>query len=245
MKILLLTFMSLMTCLALAGDANLVLYLTFDEETPADSSPKGIPIASFIEPEELVKGVKGKAWLFDEATNILINNQTFKSKFSESTFCVWLKDPSKDGLLYEEGGGTNGCAVTIIKNEVQFATRNRGKQTTIKADYPDDGKWHFIAAVFDNGTMRLYMDGELKDEENKVPGIRGHSNAMGIGQVNGASSGGVAPKFKGIMDELRIYRRALSSAEIEGMYQEVIKILYAISPLGKHPATWGSIKWKY
>jgi len=44
------------------------------------------------------------------------------------------------------------------------------------------------------------------------------------------------------MDELRIYRRALSSAEIEEMYQKVIKVLYAISPLGRYPAMWECIK---
>lgn len=219
-----------------------MLYLTFDNDKPVDSSPKKSPIASYIKPAELVDGVKGKAWLFDKATRINITAPWQDNAFQQSTFSVWLKEPSKDGVLYEEGGGTNGYAVTLVKKEVQFATRNGGAQTTIKADYPYDGDWHFITTVFDRGTMRLYIDGELMKEKSKVAGIGGHGDDMGIGAANGGSSGGVTPKFTGIMDEFRITRRALTAEEIKKMYKEIIKSLYAVKSLGKYHATWGAIK---
>ena len=65
-------------------------------------------------------------------------------------------DPSKDkGLVY---------AVALIKSELEFATRDGSAQTFRKADYPDDDNWHFITTVFDRGTMRLYIDGNLMKE---------------------------------------------------------------------------------
>ena len=93
---------------------------------------------------------------------------------------------------------------------MQFATRSNSKQTTVTADYPDDDDWHFIATVFDNGTMQLYIDGKLMDEELNVPGISSHTNNMGIGAIHGQCSGGTTSKFTGIMDEFRITRRALT-----------------------------------
>ena len=60
-----------------------------------------------------MKGVVGGAWLFDN-TALLIDHQGFNDVFQESTFSVWLKEPDKDGILYEEGGGTNGYAVTLV-----------------------------------------------------------------------------------------------------------------------------------
>ena len=223
-----------------AEDKNLVLYLTFDKDKPVDLSLKKSPIASYIKPVELVEGIKDKAWLFDESTCVLLDVQTFNDAFQESTFSVWLKEPGKDGILYEEGGGTNGYAVTLVKKEVQFATRDGGTQTTISADYPYDGNWHFITTVFDRGTMRLYIDGKLMKEKSGVRGIGGHGNEMGIGKVNGGSAGGVTPKFTGIMDEFRITRRALTIGEI----QEIVKSFYAVKSLGKYHTTWGAIKLK-
>ena len=229
--------------IASGDDASLVLYLTFDETgAPKDMSPNNSAIASHMEPAELVEGIEGKAWLFDDATSILLANATFEAAFQQSTFSVWLKEPGKDGIIYEEGGATKGFAVSLVNNEVQFATRDATVQTTIGADYPDDDNWHFIAAVFDAGTMRFYMDGELIDEESNVPGINAHSNDMGIGVINGGEcSCGHTSKFTGTMDELRITRRALTSEEIRNTYQKISGKL-SVEPSGKCHTRWGGIK---
>lgn len=198
------------------------------------------PIASSIKPADVVEGIKGNAWLFDQSTCILLDAQTFNDAFQESTFSVWLKEPSKDGIIYEEGGGTNGHAVALIKSEIEFCTRNTN-QTIIKADYPDDEDWHFITTVFDRGTMRLYIDGELMDDKSKVAGIGGHGDEMGIGKVNGAASGNATAKFTGIMDEFRITRRALTTEEIKKAYDDMIRSL-AVEPSGKRYTTWGGVR---
>jgi len=146
-------------------DKGLVLYLPFDEAgKPKDLSPKECPIESYVKPAELVAGIKGRASLFDQSTCVLLDAETFKYTFFKSTFSVWIKEPSEDGILYEEGGSGCGYAVTLIKSELEFATRDGSAQTFIKADYPDDDNWHFITTVFDRGTMRLYIDGNLMKE---------------------------------------------------------------------------------
>ena len=99
---------------ATAKDKSEVLYLTFDDDKQKDLSPNKTPIANFNKPRKVVKGVVGKAWLFDNNTAVLIDHQVFNDAFQESTFSVWLKEPDKDGILYEEGGGTNGYAVTLV-----------------------------------------------------------------------------------------------------------------------------------
>ena len=72
-----------------------------------------------------MKGVVGKAWLFDNDTAVLIDHQIFNDAFQESTFSVWLKEPDKEGILYEEGGSTNGYAVTLVGDKVEFAYTGR------------------------------------------------------------------------------------------------------------------------
>jgi hypothetical protein len=226
-----------------AEDEDLVLYLAFDDDgRPEDLSPRSSVIASHIEPAELVEGIKGNAWLFDESTLIFLANPTFEAPFQQSSFSVWIREPGPDGIIYEEGGTTKGFAVSLVKGEVQFATRDASVQTTIGSDYPDDGDWHMIAAVFDLGTMRLYVDGELMEEELKVPGINSHSNDMGIGAVNGGQcTCGHSSKFTGIMDEFRITRRAVTAEEVKKTYQDVIRSL-AVAPSGKCHTTWADAK---
>jgi hypothetical protein len=226
-----------------AEDEDLVLYLTFDYAgKPEDESPEQSLIASHMEPAELVEGIEGKAWLFDESTSILLANPTFESAFQQSSFSVWIKEPGEDGIIYEEGGTTKGFAVSLVKGEVQFATRDASIQTTIGSEYPDDNDWHFITAVFDSGTMQLYIDGELIEEEFKVPGINAHSNDMGIGAINGGQcTCGHSLKFTGIMDEFRITRRALTTEEVRKTYQGVIRRL-AVESSGKFHTAWGGVR---
>ncbi len=198
-------------------DENLVLYFTFDDaDEPEDMSPAGTAIVSYVEPAEVVAGIEGGAWLFDESTSILLDSPTFEAPFQQSTFSVWLKEPGDDGIVFEEGGTTKGFAVSLVGGEVQFATRDSSVQTNVTADYPGDGDWHFVTAVFDSGTMQLYIDGALVGEESDVPGINSHTNKMGIGTINdGQCTCGHSSKFTGIMDEFRITRRALAADEIQ------------------------------
>lgn len=187
----------------------------------------------------LVDSLQGE---FDNSTGIFLDNPAFGAAFQQSSFSVWIKEPGEDGIIYEEGGATKGFAVSLVKGEVQFATRDATIQTTIGSDYPDDSNWHFITAVFDSGTMQLYIDGELMEEEFKVPGINAHSNDMGIGTINGGEcTCGHSSKFTGIMDEFRITRRALTAEEVRKTYQDVIRRL-AVEPSGKWHTTWAGIR---
>ena len=87
-------------------------------------------------------------------------------------------------------------------------------------DRVDDGEWHHIAGVFDNGAVRLYVDGAPQ------PGTRG-GDTFGRGNVRygyiGTGSESTAfnldPRTPashviGDMDDVRIYHRALSPGEI-------------------------------
>ena len=77
------------------------------------------------------------------------------------------------------------------------------------------GTWHHVAAVRNNGTISLYIDGVLRlsaTEGTMTP-------SYPINMIAGAMAyGGYSPPrynpFGGKIDELRIYNRALSAAEI-------------------------------
>jgi hypothetical protein len=70
-----------------------------------------------------------------------------------------------------------------------------------------DDRWHFIAATYDGSKMRLYIDG-TKDpnEADRAGPIDANTSPVMIGKPQYA--------LNGLIDEVRIYNRALSEEEI-------------------------------
>jgi len=77
-----------------------------------------------------------------------------------------------------------------------------------------DGQWHHIVGVRDYGVKaRIYIDGVFKDDGNDVAG-----DATAIGNLqSGITSWGW---WNGLIDEVRIYERALTLGEIQKHYVE-------------------------
>ncbi|RMF55629.1 hypothetical protein D6745_01380 [Candidatus Woesearchaeota archaeon] len=89
-----------------------------------------------------------------------------------------------------------------------------------------DGNWHHYACVFEYGnTIRMYKDGvELASTFPYGGGTwesMDNSDPLGIG-----SDGYGNYKFAGSIDEVRIYRRALSPEEINASYNNNLHRLY-------------------
>ncbi|GAP41889.1 Concanavalin A-like lectin [Lentimicrobium saccharophilum] len=86
---------------------------------------------------------------------------------------------------------------------------------------PMDNEWIFYASTFDNFTkiVRIYINGGLVNtinETNPNAIVRTSSSPLYIGR-NGSSS---VYFIKGVLDDLRLYNRALSSIEIQQLYNE-------------------------
>jgi hypothetical protein len=83
------------------------------------------------------------------------------------------------------------------------------------SDYPPDA-WHFVIGTYDGSAQKLYVDGVL-DSSAAVSGpIETNNEPLLIGKHRGCES----QHFDGVLDDVRIYNRALSEAEIGGLYEE-------------------------
>ena len=72
------------------------------------------------------------------------------------------------------------------------------------------GQWQHLAATFDGTTARYYVNG-LEVASRAVSGSVGNANTWRIGAY-GSTPGGF---FDGVIDEIRVYDRALALAEIQ------------------------------
>ncbi|MBN1346777.1 MAG: PD40 domain-containing protein, partial [Phycisphaerae bacterium] len=94
-----------------------------------------------------------------------------------------------------------------------------------------DGAWHHCAATFDGAVMRVYLDGKQVGALERRGTITAGGGAPGcIGSSDGREY------FLGAMDELRIYRDALTPEEIARLHQSGVRTLakaYEPAPAGE------------
>ena len=81
------------------------------------------------------------------------------------------------------------------------------------------GQWSHLAATYDGATMRLYLNGILLAQSNYTGGIWPGTNDLGIGATPLTGLGRTYYPFNGRIDEVSIFRRALSGAEIADIHQ--------------------------
>jgi hypothetical protein len=77
---------------------------------------------------------------------------------------------------------------------------------------PTTGTWHHVAGTYDGSTITLYVDGVERVSNFASGPLQTSSTSLYIGNKPLSSYPG--DHFKGIIDEVRIYNRALSDQEI-------------------------------
>ncbi|HSU57555.1 MAG TPA: LamG-like jellyroll fold domain-containing protein, partial [Candidatus Dormibacteraeota bacterium] len=82
------------------------------------------------------------------------------------------------------------------------------------------GQWYFVAATYDHTHIRLYLNGQLFISRDFFSGIFPGTTPLSIGGIASPNSGltNASFQFGGLIDEVAVYNRALSSAEIESVY---------------------------
>jgi hypothetical protein len=89
----------------------------------------------------------------------------------------------------------------------------------------------------------LYINGE-KIGELAVPGSPTIAKDWEQGARIGYNIDDVRP-FTGLMDELSLWKRALTQDEIKTIMEKGLEFLLPVSPAGSLTTTWGSIKGIY
>jgi Concanavalin A-like lectin/glucanases superfamily len=86
--------------------------------------------------------------------------------------------------------------------------------TGFDSDYIKTGKWYTFAFTYNGSVAKIYMNGMLKTSNSKSTILNPNSDDLFIGMSN--INDAIFPYwFNGVIDEIRIYRRALSATEIK------------------------------
>jgi hypothetical protein len=108
-------------------------------------------------------------------------------------------------LIVENSSGVLRARMAISRDDDVRAT----VYTTSALNY---GSWYHVAGVFDGSSLRIYLNGSMEASKSFSGLIRESSAPLLIGR-----NGGGGDSFKGMIDDLRIYGRALSASEIQSL----------------------------
>jgi len=171
-----------------------------------------------------VKGMAGRAFSLDGKAYIDMGNPPGLRVTGDQTIAMWLK-PARLGLRQnplakavggegvinvEPTGGMNYYYGVSGGRNVPYD--NIGTATKIKV-----GKWTHVAVVrdFKARKLRWYINGVLKSETTaKFANARASSHSLYIGK-------GYVNNFSGSIDEVCIWARALTAAEISAVVSSV------------------------
>ena len=104
--------------------------------------------------------------------------------------------------------------------KLRFSITTNGfiSEESLNATSPSTGEWKHVAIVLTGGMGTLYIDGGatvVTDPTAQQPASLGAIDYAYLGK----SQFGQDPYFDGMIDEVRVYNRALSATEITALYQ--------------------------
>ena len=142
------------------------------------------------------------------------------------TITMWVKAPPVAAkYLYTEGNTGTTTPIFILQtgqtaatsNKFDVIIRNDANSTlvnhVVSSTVVFDNNWHHIAWVDDRGAVKLYVDGVLDTANfNYTPAGTMTVNSSTLGALVRTS---VAGFYHGLMDDVGIWKRALSSNEVQ------------------------------
>jgi hypothetical protein len=141
------------------------------------------------------------------------------SPAGEKAFSVWVK-PSADGdvILYLASGSSTDNFILgthwNVPNRILANTRNSATGAKTTPAIVNLGTWmHIVVNKTTGGITAIYINGNDVTESTTAWWAPGTNNYR-IGQRDS----GTPRPFEGQMDDVRIYNRQLSAAEIQSLY---------------------------
>ena len=146
------------------------------------------------------------------------------------TVTAWFKtgmtgtgDDNKGTIFAKGGDADGGYRYALVMSEATegavslVCDDNVTKEQAHSTSKTNDDRWHFVAGQREGTSIKIYIDGRLEATEPveagyDLSGTTQH-NAY-IGAITDHSKGSLYKLFVGLIDDVRVYGRALSEGEI-------------------------------
>jgi hypothetical protein len=226
--------------ISMAVEEGLVGYWPFDEgsgKVAKDASGTGND-GQFVNNPKWVNGKFGNALELDGNSSYVAvpDNETLNIT-SDLTIMAWFNP--NDVLTSRRMMSKNNSIFVIFDfgdpNSVELLVKPNNDFVESKTKDWKVGEWYHFAGTFDGKTLRVYINGELEGENDIGQKIATSNLELWIGADD---LGNPDAYFPGIIDEVRIYNKTLTEAQIK----EAMAGPFDVHLRGKLPIIWATIK---
>jgi len=171
----------------------------------------------------LAEGRIGKALLLDGTVSLRVVGFKGITGTGPRTVSTWIRTKSSSGKIVSWGANEPGQIWNLGYIRRRIGVSPKGGYLYMN-EPTDDGEWHHIAIVVNEASppnlhddVTLYKDGE--------PAAIHDIGLLDLWPINTGKESDVTigSGFEGLMDDLRIYGRALSEEEIRALFQQANK----------------------
>jgi hypothetical protein len=216
--------LTLLSCQKSVTDPDLVAWWSFDDATLSSAPDKSVHSLNTVNKGTVpVEGKYGRALQFDGKSVLQVDYQPILDEFQNGiTVMAWIKKDTASHwntiVSREIGSGwSEYMGLAIYKNQALFSIDQDGTKYMNITDagiiQPD--VWYHLAGTFDNNALKIYVNGKLiKSAISKGHIMFSDKNPLLIGGNSNNQNQSLVDCFKGTIDEVRIYKRALTLDEI-------------------------------
>ena len=173
-----------------------------------------------------VQGKYGFAGKFNGSSSKIDLGNNPSNNSSTFSVSLWFKTNGHSGTatIINNGGansGEKGYALRILSSGyLRFGTNELSSAFTsdISVDYADNN-WHHVAISYNKGTYDIYVDDVLKANGTNGTFVSTATRPTWIGQFSYTPSN--IEFFNGQIDQVRLFNKAISAAEVTTLYNEV------------------------
>ncbi len=128
---------------------------------------------------------------------------------------AWTDVPYQDNTWLANrvySSGDTGYRLGIVDGAPCFHVPETSWSHHLRADCPmPTGRWVHLAGTFDGRTIRIYVDGELRGSMERPGPVRPNQYPLTLGNYET----GHRAHFWGLLDEVKVWNRALSAEEVK------------------------------
>ncbi len=157
-------------------------------------------------------GMVSQAFVMDGATGYVeVPDSPALDVTGQITIDAWINPVATGGRVVDKitAGGADGYLLDTYGGRVRMIVNG---QSVSGASVIPTGAWSHVTGVYDGAQMRVYLNGVLDGSFNTAVAIP--TNALTL-RIGAASDGG--SRFTGQIDEVELFNRALSEAEIQAV----------------------------
>jgi hypothetical protein len=202
---------------------GLVAYYSFDEGsgTTAYDASDNSNDGTLTNGVKYTEGKKNGALEFDGSNDYVNCGSDSSLNIADAiTMSVWVKpavDMEASGgwfIVYkkDERATSSGYGIWIVDGQLGVWINNATRQYNASLSVDT---WIYITGTYEDGSLKIYENGELKSTHTDVTGSIS-TNAIDL--IIGKEGPSYANYFDGAIDEVRIYNRALSAEEVRYHY---------------------------